>query len=322
MRTVLQTAGEVVEVDASGSWATEVVRDLPPRVPGLHDEPPTIRVRDGWPEQRLTRGRLMGRGVTATDGAVALTSACSSGVDLDVRATDDVVSVLADRRPTFREATLHRVLADRARLLTADVLLHYPAIWRSGWRGRAPLHAGALVVGGLGVLVVGASGVGKSTLALAEVGSGATFVSDNLVVSDGYSAWGLLEPVRAAAGDGARTTHGRRLVEVPPRRLATQVDLVVVLRREGSSVRAREIAPDVAARELTASTYAAGELRRYWGFAATLAAGTGRGPVHPPVDSVAQQLCSTAPCLELDLGDRPGAHLSHVVETLEVTQWT
>ncbi|HEX4698984.1 MAG TPA: hypothetical protein VH857_06455 [Actinomycetes bacterium] len=319
---MLQTAGEVVEVDAAGSWATEVVRDLPPRAPAPHDGPPTVRVRDGWPEQLLASGRRMGRGMRAHGGAVALTSACSSGVDLDVRATDVVVSVLAARRPTIREATLHRVLPERARLLTADVLLHYPAIWRSGWRGRAPLHAGALVVGGLGVLVVGASGVGKSTLAMAEVGSGATFVSDNLVVSDGRSAWGLLEPVRAAGGDGARTTHGRRLVEVPARRLSAQVDLVVVLRREGSAVQAREIAPDVAARELTASTYAAGELRRYWGFAATLAAGTGRGPVHPPVASVAEQVCSGAPCLELDLGDRPGPHLSHVVETLGVTQWT
>ncbi|HEY4314688.1 MAG TPA: hypothetical protein VGO19_04175 [Actinomycetes bacterium] len=322
MRAVLQTAGEVVEVDASGSWATQVVRDLPPRVPGPHDGPPTVRVRDGWAEQRLAHGRRIGRGVTAHDGALALTSACSSGVDLDVRATDDVVSVLADRRPTIREATLHRVLPERSRLLTADVLLHYPAIWRSGWRGRAPLHAGALVVGGLGVLVVGASGVGKSTLAMAEVGSGATFVSDNVVVSDGRSAWGLLEPVRTAGGDGARTTHGRRLVQVPLRRLATQVDLVVVLRREASAVQAREISADVAARELTAGTYSAGELRRYWGFAATLAVGTGRGPAHPPVASVAQQVCSAAPCLELDLGDRPGAHLTHVVETLGVAQWT
>jgi hypothetical protein len=322
MRAVLLTAGEVVEVDASGSWATEVVNDLPPRVPGPHDEPPTVRVRDGWPEQRLGRGRRMGRGITAYDGTIALTSACSSGVDLDVRTTDEVVSVLADRRPTIREATVHRLLPDRARLLTADVLLHYPAIWRSGWRGRAPLHAGALVVGGLGVLVVGASGVGKSTLALAEVASGATFVSDNLVVSDGRSAWGLLEPVRAAGGAGARTTHGRRLAEVPPRRLVTQLDLVVVLRRDGSQMQAREITPDVAARELTAGTYAAGELRRYWGFAATLAAGTGRGPVHPPVAAVAQQVCSAVPCLELDLGDRPGAHLTHLVETLGVAQWT
>jgi hypothetical protein len=252
----------------------------------------------------------MGRGVTAYDGAVAMTSACSSGVDLDVRVTDDVLSVLADRRPTIREATLQRVLPERARLLTADVLLHYPAIWRAGWRDRAPLHAGALVIGGLGVLVVGASGVGKSTLALAEVATGSTFVSDNLVVSDGRSTWGLLEPVRAAGAVGARTTHGRRLVETPPRRLTTQVDLVVVLRREGSAVDAREISPDAAARELTAGTYAAGELRRYWGFAAT------------PVAAVAQQVCAGAPCLELDLGDRPGAHLTHVVETLGVTQWT
>jgi hypothetical protein len=322
MRTVLQTAGEVVEVDASSSWAIEAVTDLPPRVPGPHDGPPTVRVREGWSEQRLERGRRMGRGVTAYDENITLTSACSSGIDLDVGATDEVVSVLADRRPRIREATLHRLLPERARLLTADVLLHYPAIWRSGWRDRAPLHAAALVVSGRGVLVVGASGVGKSTLALAEVASGSTFVSDNLVVSDGRSAWGLLEPIRAAGVAGPRTTHGRRLAEVPPRRLMTQVDLVVVLRREGSEMRAREITPDVAARELSAGTYSAGELRRYWGFAATLAAGTGRGPVHPPVAAVAQQVCSAVPCLELDLGDRPDAHLTHVVETLGVAQWT
>jgi len=284
----------------------------------------TIVVRTGRGRVPISSpGRPLGRGIWVDRGVVRFRSACASGVDLSVRASDETVEVAADWQPTAKEAVLHGLLRHRARLLAADVVLHYPAMWRAGWRGRAPLHAAALVVRDRGVLVVGPSGVGKTTLARAEVAAGASLVSDNLVVCDGETVWGVLEPIRAEDGDGPRTTHGRRLVSVGQRPTRhTSVDLVLVLRRDGVRTSRRTLTPSEAAREIVASTYAAGELRRYWGFTAALAAGTGRGPAHPDVGRVAEQVCAGATCLELHLGDRPVARIGDVIDTLEALPWT
>lgn len=309
MTKLVQTAGEVVDVDVASKSARVALGPVLDTASEDVDALATVIVR-----QSDNPG--------VGSAAVTLTNACSSGLRVQVTDGDNVVQVHATRHRHGSAAGLHRVLTARARLLDADVLLHYPALWRAGWRGRVPLHAGALQVNGRGVLVVGASGVGKTTLAAAECAAGAPFVSDNLVVSDGETAWGVLEPIRSAGGTGPRTTNGRRVHPVPPRRLSTTIDLVVVLRRGTGRSRAQAMAPEAAARELVASTYTAGELRRYWGFAAALALGTGRGPVHPGIDLVAERMCRRVPCLELQLGSRPGAHLSGALNALEVPQWT
>ena len=69
----------------------------------------------------------------------------------------------------------------------------------------------------------------------------------------------------------------------------------------------------LAAHHLTAGTYMAGELRRYWAFAATLALGAGIGGSHPPIQDIAQQLSTSLPCLRVSLGDSPGAPLSELL---------
>jgi hypothetical protein len=87
--------------------------------------------------------------------------------------------------------------------------------------------------------------------------------------------------------------------------------LVLVLRR--GTAKMSSIAPcdpDQAARSLVAGTYMAGELRRYWAFASTLAFGTGVGEVHPSVDHVARTLTAGLPCWELTRGQRPIAPLA------------
>jgi hypothetical protein len=322
MRVVTETAGETVRLDVPGAWAQRALRDIPTG-PVTQTRNPTVvvsTVRGRVPSS--SQGRPLGRGISVDRGVVQLRSACASGVDLSVRASDDTVLVAADWQPSLQEAVLHGVLRHRARLLAADVVLHYPAMWRAGWRGRAPLHAAALVVRGRGVLVVGPSGVGKTTLARAEVAAGAALVSDNLVVCDGETVWGVLEPIRAEGGEGPRTTHGRRLVSMGGRRTRhTSVDLVLVLRRDGARTSRRVLTPPEAAREIVASTYGAGELRRYWGYTAALAAGTGRGPAHPPVGHVADRICAGATCVELHLGDRPAARIGDVIDTLEVLPW-
>jgi hypothetical protein len=324
MREVMATAGETVRLDAPSTWAQRAVRDIPTDPATQEMGTPTVVVRTGRGRGPSSgQGRPLGRGIWVDRGVVQFRSACASGVDLSVRASDETVTVAADWRPSPQEAALHGLLRQRARLLAADVVLHYPAMWRAGWRGRAPLHAAALVVRDRGVLVVGPSGVGKTTLARAEVAAGAALVSDNLVVCDGETVWGVLEPIRAEDGDGPRTTHRRRLVSVGRRRTRhTSVDLVLVLRRDGARTSRRALTSPEAAREIVASTYGAGELRRYWGFTAALAAGTGRGPAHPGVGLVADQICAGATCVELHLGDRPAARIGEVIDSLEVLPWT
>jgi hypothetical protein len=96
--------------------------------------------------------------------------------------------------------------------------------------------------------------------------------------------------------------------------------LLVVVSRGGPAVTTCD--PELAARYLVAGTYMAGELRRYWPFAATLALGTGLGRSHPPVQQIARELSARLPCLRVSLGDRPGAPLRELLEapaTEEVT---
>jgi hypothetical protein len=89
--------------------------------------------------------------------------------------------------------------------------------------------------------------------------------------------------------------------------------LLVVVSRGGPAVTTCD--PELAARYLVAGTYMAGELRRYWAFAATLALGTGLGGSHPPVQQIAEELSDRLPCLQVTLGDRPGAPLRELLNT-------
>jgi hypothetical protein len=61
----------------------------------------------------------------------------------------------------------------------------------------------------------------------------------------------------------------------------------------------------------------AGELRRYWSFAAALAAGTGEGPPHPGVTDVAAAF-TELPCFELALGPSSGACLDGLLLQAQV----
>jgi len=91
-------------------------------------------------------------------------------------------------------------------------------------------------------------------------------------------------------------------------------DRILVLHR-GSETEA-DIVPirsGEAARVIAAGTYAAGELRRYWAFASTLALGTGLGPAHPPVVGCADALAHGIPCSEVLLPVTPGTHLTDLI---------
>jgi hypothetical protein len=265
---------------------------------------------DGWSP--------LARGAAHRAGTVVVRDVCTSGVDLHARVVDGVPELIFRRRPPAATRAAGSLLPARARLLLRCVLLQYPALWWAGTRERVPLHASLLRTGGVDVVVGGASGVGKSTLVRAELSAGAATGGDNLCVTDGRKAWGIVEPLRVEDGDGRRMPHGRRECHLAERVPAFVPEVVALLRRCADG-RGSTIAIDsrAAGRSLAAGTYTAGELRRYWPFAALLAMGTGAGPVHPPVTAVTRVLADRVTTFEVALGRGPSGGLAQLLATPE-----
>jgi hypothetical protein len=321
MRGLLHTAGERLEVTCAVPWIADVIAEgAAGQLATADGAAPDIRVTveresaafdvSGW--------RVLTRDAWCRGDQVVIGNACSSGLDLRVKVGEPTVEVVARWRPSGTGRAVAAVLRARTRLLLRAVLLQYPALWRSQQRGRVPLHAsvcGLATDDGPTVMLAGPGGVGKSTLVHRELLSGAVATCDNVCVSDGRYAWGVVEPLRLPAevhaGQGRRMPHGRREAAWPSRTDRLAPDVLVVLVR-GPRPGATRCDPALAARHLTAGTYMAGELRRYWAFGATLALGTGTGDSHPPVQHIAEALSTRLPCLRVTLGDRPGAPLGEL----------
>jgi hypothetical protein len=192
--------------------------------------------------------------------------------------------------------------------------MQYPILWWAGVKGGVPLHVSALSVDGQCVVLAGPSGVGKSTLMADAAKAGARAVSDNLCVCFGSTLYGVLEPLRTEDGTGRRMPHGRResIWRQRLERLRAKRILVLSLGAE-TDVAMVPIRADEAARAIAAGTYAAGELRRYWAFASTLALGTGLGPAHPPVVACARDLADGLPCSAVQLPRTSGTHLADLI---------
>jgi hypothetical protein len=246
--------------------------------------------------------------------------ACTSGFDLRFRNHGRQAEFTYRWRPPARTRFAALALAARARLLARAVLLQYPALWWASTHGRVPVHASAFTGGGVTPLVSGASGIGKSTLLATELEADGHAASDNLCVGDGETAWGVVEPMRLEGAPGRRMPHGRREAKLPGRVGALEPDCVVVLQRDGHiSTRAQRCDAGTAARALISNTYMAGELRRYWGFAAALSAGSGIGPAHPPIVDVSQAFAQRLPCFEVVLSNRRGVRLGELLGSRETT---
>lgn len=331
MRAELRTAGERVElicavprigrVLAEGAAGQLTAHGSPaPADPGQPDV--RVRVERSSAAFDVTGWRVLTRGAWHRPGQVIIKDACSSGLDLLVTVGEPTLDIVARWRPPIAGRVAAVLLSARGRLLIRAVLLQYPALWRSQQRGRAPLHASACGTGpaGQAMLLAGPGGVGKSTLVQGELTRGAVATCDNLCVSDGLFAWGVLEPLRVPAGvgrdrRGRRMPHGRREAAWPDRADRLLPDKLIVLVRGSGTPAVAPCDPAEAARYLVAGTYMAGELRRYWAFAATLALGTGAGGTHPAIAETAAALSARLPCLKLTLGDRPGAPLRELVST-------
>jgi hypothetical protein len=322
MRAVMVQAGQRLSVDAPVHWVAGLLAEACPGAWQPPDGLPAdieIVVRtdhrmsdvDGW--EPVTRGAYR-RG-----GAVVLHNACGSGFDLRVRAEDRLL-IEASWRPPRRDRLAAMALRSRFHLLVRAALVQYPAMWWAGRSGRVPLHAAAVDSDGAVALLAGPGGIGRSTLLLDALAAGGRACSDNLCVSDGRTVHGLVEPVRVEGGAGRRMPHGRREMALPSRVRSLVPDRVIVLRRDGlpySTVRPLDPAP--AADAMVAGTYMAGELRRYWAFAATLALGTGVGPAHPPIGAVAADLARQVPCWEVVLGEKPTVGLRELLAACGAT---
>ena len=322
MTAMLRTAGERLSIESEPSWVTELLSEGAGGELGAgNGVEPSVRVvvesdrrgfdTDGW--------EVLTRGAWRREGELVMTNACTAGFDLHVRWTSERTDFTFRWRPPARDRAAARVLRSRFHLLARALLIQYPALWCAGRRLRVPLHASAFTAGFATPLLVAASGVGRSTLLLEECRSGARATGDNLAVGDGTTLWGLVEPLRGEGAGGRRMPHGRTETPMPDRASALMPDRVVVLQRgSGDGPRLGPCRPEVAARSLVTATYMAGELRRYWSFAATLSAGSGAGPAHPPVADVASRFVSGLPCHVLALGRRPGERLSALLDTLEI----
>ena len=259
------------------------------------------------------------RGAWSDGSSVVLQDACASGVDLLVGAAGQTLLVEARPRPAASTRALALLAPARAQLLWRAAMLQYPALWWAGVAGRVPLHVSALASHGTGVVMAGPGGVGKSTLLRDAMQDGLKAVSDNLCVIQGSTAEGLLEPLRTEGRTGRRMPHGRRESPWTERLESVEVRQILVIRR-GSGERATvyDLPAGEAARVITAGTYAAGELRRYWAFASTLALGLGLGPAHPDVSGAANELVAGRACSEVLLPPTPGTRLLDLIPREDV----
>jgi hypothetical protein len=321
MHGFLDTAGERLDLECALPWVSELIAEGSGgelRRGETSNASVRVCVEAGRHAFRTDGWEVLTRGAWWRAGEVVLEDACTAGFDLHVRCTPECAEFTYRWRPPLRDRVAAWLVRSRFHLLARAVLMHYPPLWWAGMRGRAPLHASACVAGGSTPLVTAPSGIGRSTLIFAELQSGGQVTGDNLVVGDGTTVWGLAEPLRVEGGVGRSMPHGRRETAMRGRVEALTPDSLVLLQRlpaDQSSL--LPCTPLKAGRSLVTSTYMAGELRRYWAFAATLSAGTGLGPAHPPVTDVASAFAARLPSFSLSLGKRPGAHLSELLGSLE-----
>jgi hypothetical protein len=323
MMDELSTAGERLSIESALPWVEKILAEgAGGDLRALGDAGASVRIVVEDDERRFdTDGwELLTRGAWRRDGEVVVENACTAGFDLYLSCTPAGAQFTFRWRPPPRDRAAARLLRSRFHLLVRALMIQYPALWWAGTRGRVPLHASACTVGELTPLLSAASGVGRSTLLLDELQAGGRATGDNIAVADGTTVWGLVEPLRVEGGDGRRMPHGRHEVPMRDRAPALVPDRVIVLERgTGDGPSLEPCSPEAAARSLVTSTYMAGELRRYWSFAATLSAGTGLGPAHPPVADVALLMADALPCYTLALGRRPRVSLSDLLDVVEIS---
>jgi len=318
----MDTAGERLQIECELPWVAQLLDEgaagviQPIRAAGATV---TVRVEAERRPFETAGWHLLTRGARASRSEVVVENVLTSGFDMRARCVDDRAEFTLRWRPPTRERVVARALRSRFHLLARAAVLQYPVLWWAGVRGRVPVHASVCTTGSRTPLIASPSGIGRSTLVAAEIEAGGVATGDNLAVTDGTTVWGLVEPVRMSGLAGRKMPHGRGEAPLAARAESLAPDAIVVMSRgDAHLAQMNGCSAETAARSLVTSTYMAGELRRYWAFAATLAAGTGAGPAHPPVADVAEHLAAALPCYALALGEARSPKLAELMKDVQV----
>jgi hypothetical protein len=208
--------------------------------------------------------------------------------------------------------------AQRARRFTTLLyyLVYYPAFW---WyetlHGFHPIHAAGVVSDAGAILLAGASGVGKSTLALALAASGGSLLSETFVLHRGTAILPVREPLlldaasRAWLGDSMHGLEPVREGFVFARDgfhcvsgLADEGEAaVVVLPHRAPATAVRALTGGEAHQRISASDQLVKDVRRYWAFAAALEPLARRGLMARREESLAKLTANTR-CFEFAIG--------------------
>lgn len=317
METSLRTAGRSVLIRCELGWVARVIEETcggdlrrsPATAPDLeiHIESNGERFPiDGWAP--------VARGAWMRDNIVMIEDVCTTGFDMLVSIQDGSATLTFRWRPSPRSRAAFVGLRSRWHLLARAVLMQFPSMWWAEAHGASPVHAAACTAGRATPLIGGAAGVGKTTLLVNELAAGERATSDNLNVLHGTTAWGVVEPIRVEGADGRKMSHGRREMSMPNRVESLTPDCVVILQRAAGTSYVRPCPPERAARALVTGTLMAGELRRYWPYAATLSAGTGVGPAATELNSTVTKLTRQVPCVEVALQRTHNALLAELLD--------
>jgi HPr kinase/phosphorylase len=137
----------------------------------------------GWPEQ-LHAGRVLVLGGTELDYLTDRPEACEAGIATMLASEPACIVVCRDREPPAElvaAAEARGVLLLVSSLITADFIAAVSAWMADRLAPTAELHGVLLDVLGIGVLVIGKSGIGKSETALDLVVRGHRLVADDVI---------------------------------------------------------------------------------------------------------------------------------------------
>jgi len=196
-----------------------------------------------------------------------------------------------DQRRDRAKRLLYRGRIDALRRRRFTTLLYYLVYYPCWWwlehtQDLHPIHAAGARTDNAVILLAGASGVGKSTLAVAlATRPGARLLSDSFVLHSGADVFAVREPVLLDAwsrrwlgpqGDELQTIDWRYGLNrtgylLPTKRLAAggRAGLLLFPRRAPQTY-VRRISSEQAHQHMSAADFIINDLRRYWAFAAII----------------------------------------------------